>query len=600
MGALIGIVLVLFLAPSVIKIDAVDVGIKIANAQSSGSAADPYTAKIPPGGDAKINALNCLTSPVDCVLTYMAYTASIVGSLVISIFALLAQASFQLNTVIMLNPVVTEGFKIALAFANLGFVLGIIIIAISTILRIESYGMKKLLIKLVAMAILINFSLVIASAALSFSNNLTGFFLEKTNPATSDQGFYGFATNMISAFGPQKLYNVSSGVTDSLAKGFSEVVIGALNMYFVGFFSALLAFLFLAMAALMGVRFVYITMLLVVMPFAWMMWVFPSTQHLFKQWSDKFVKWVMFQPIMFFFVYLSLLVTKNVGDFKLVDQASPILTGLSNSGMSIFVAQASTFANMLVVIALALGGLFVANKMGIEFASNFYNGGKKMTQNMGKWMWNSAGGTRNVARHLATPRASAAPSGRFAGLRSLANKWTGGGLLAPRPTRSAALDRATALRDGLKKEIESKTTPLRGIKEELTGAELNKNSELSEKLRKDLAERNADIKLKKGSLKNAESDVERLTRNRPVADRAINAFNFASAGLAGYGARMQTSPGLVKSLWSGARDGSGFFKKQDDLTKAEKDKLLKKLGIDISAKSATSGGTADQEKEKKS
>ena len=60
--------------------------------------------------------------------------------------------------------------------------LGIIVIALATILRIESYSIKKMLWKLVVMAILVNFGLVIIAPIFGFSNALTQYFLNCFNP----------------------------------------------------------------------------------------------------------------------------------------------------------------------------------------------------------------------------------------------------------------------------------------------------------------------------------------------------------------------------------------------------------------------------------
>jgi len=98
------------------------------------------------------------------------------------------------------NPILETGWTIVRDVANLGFVLAIVIIAIATILRFEKYGMQKLLPKLVAAAILVNFSLTIAGVLIDFSNVITTFFLDKATGANISE----FTTQVSNAFGPQR------------------------------------------------------------------------------------------------------------------------------------------------------------------------------------------------------------------------------------------------------------------------------------------------------------------------------------------------------------------------------------------------------------
>ena len=76
------------------------------------------------------------------------------------------------------SDVVKEGWKIVRDLTNVFFVLVLLIIAFATILRIETYGMKALLPKLIIAALLINFSLVISYVFLDFAGVITNTFLE--------------------------------------------------------------------------------------------------------------------------------------------------------------------------------------------------------------------------------------------------------------------------------------------------------------------------------------------------------------------------------------------------------------------------------------
>jgi hypothetical protein len=68
--------------------------------------------------------------------------------------------------------VVQQGWKICRDFANLFFIAVLIYIAFSLILKLQKGDPKKLLFKVIAMAIIINFSLMIGGIIIDFSQVL--------------------------------------------------------------------------------------------------------------------------------------------------------------------------------------------------------------------------------------------------------------------------------------------------------------------------------------------------------------------------------------------------------------------------------------------
>ncbi len=64
---------------------------------------------------------------------------------------------------------------------NIFFILALIIIAMATLFRIDSYKYRDLLVQLIIAALLINFSLVIAQAVLGLADTVQAqFFADKT------------------------------------------------------------------------------------------------------------------------------------------------------------------------------------------------------------------------------------------------------------------------------------------------------------------------------------------------------------------------------------------------------------------------------------
>jgi len=72
---------------------------------------------------------------------------------------------------------VLRGWTVFRDLANLGFVFGIILIAVATILRFRSYAAQQILWKLIVAALLVNFSLVIAGGVVSISDVFSRYFI---------------------------------------------------------------------------------------------------------------------------------------------------------------------------------------------------------------------------------------------------------------------------------------------------------------------------------------------------------------------------------------------------------------------------------------
>src|SRR5690348_2301292 len=89
------------------------------------------------------------------------FIATTIAGVVIAFETYLIGVVLQLSNNLVNTLAVQSGFQVTLAVANLGFILAIIIIALATILRRETYGIKKSLWKLIVAAILVNFSLII-------------------------------------------------------------------------------------------------------------------------------------------------------------------------------------------------------------------------------------------------------------------------------------------------------------------------------------------------------------------------------------------------------------------------------------------------------
>ncbi len=307
--------------------------------------------------------LNAILSSLDG----LAYLIGYIGGQFVTIGGTLVNWALDLNSQVLSTHTVKIGWTVSRDLANLGFVLAIILISFATILRIETYQMQKLLWKLITAALLVNFSLVAAGVLLDFSGILTNFFINKAT--TNNQSAIG--ANLANAFQVQtilqqtesesKIKDLIQGLTSDPNKHFPFTA----SVVFVAIFTTIVAISLISLAAMLYIRYIWLTMLLILMPIAWLCWIWPDLEGNWKNWWGKFMQWTFFAPAVTFFIYLALsIVTKE-------NQSSiPPVGDQLNAAIGItFKDFSGLLGRMLSVLGILYGGMYTANAMGIAGAN---------------------------------------------------------------------------------------------------------------------------------------------------------------------------------------------------------------------------------------
>ena len=331
---------------------------------------------------------NLFTHPITGAVYYVAYTIDTIMSLAVMGTAALVRLGLQFNDNIFNSPAVQTGFSVSLAIANLGFVLGIIVIALATILRNQTYGIKQLLWKLVVMAILVNFGLVIMAPIVGFASSMSNFFINATSPGSATGGYEGYVTTLAQAFAPQ---DVSGGptiqdtgcagnagalcnaakTTGAAADAPSSFTQSLLALVFGIVFLALTAFTFLCLAILLIIRYLMLGGLLIVLPLAWLTWVFPKFDNSYSKWWNTFIKWTFFPPLALFFIYLAFTTAANTGAASqaYLQQAAQVPAGAQTGVEGALVYQTGLggpiqqAADEVLLVGLTIMGLMFANSL---------------------------------------------------------------------------------------------------------------------------------------------------------------------------------------------------------------------------------------------
>jgi hypothetical protein len=282
-------------------------------------------------------------------------------------------AGLALTTTVYSSQATQSGFTVTLAIANLGFVFAIIIIAIATILRSETYGYKKVLWRLVAMAILINFGLVITAPLVGFANGMTNYFMNSIQSgANGTTAIVTFTNKLAGSTNISALQGSSPQTVAGVSLGgmFFQTLF---SLLFTIIFDGLIALTFLLLGVLLFVRYIYLVLLLIMLPLAWITWVFPSFSKHFSDWWKKFINWTFFPPAAMFFIWLAMKIQVNFANAITANNtpaaALAATTGLANTGTTA-IGLLAQLTNSLVVIGVMIGGLLASVKLA-ENAGDF-------------------------------------------------------------------------------------------------------------------------------------------------------------------------------------------------------------------------------------
>lgn len=279
-----------------------------------------------------------------------------------------------INSQLAQSVLIKEGFDIVLSFANLGIIVSIVVIAFMIMLRRGNAG--ELLSKFILVAILINFGLVITTNLLIKPvDEITGIINDATN---FNVGSFARAFIVPISFGDEILAppSGSEGIVqventaDSVPGLWAGIVINLSSVLFSVMFMVMGTIVMFGFAGILFVRYIALGVLLILLPIAWLSYIFPGLKmaggHPFQVWWASFFKWLIFAPVSMFFFYLAV---RAVGRGALTGPGTFNL--LSDAGAAL--------GDMIIAVGLMVGGMIVANRMGIYGASGVMKATGKVT-----------------------------------------------------------------------------------------------------------------------------------------------------------------------------------------------------------------------------
>ncbi len=305
---------------------------------------------------------DALISPVGWFIHFL---ANFFGAVLLPIAGALVNWSYSAGE-FMNNPLVNEGWAISRDVANMFFILILLYIGLATILKLDNYGVKKLLPKFILIALLINFSLVIGGVFIDMGNDV-GLFFTSAGAVNEKGEVVNVGDNIQAALAISNTFNIPKYNTidpegETASDDINILIRGVMNLIFV----IIVAFLLFAMALIMIFRIIYLWVLLILAPFAWASYILPDTKKIWSGWWDNFLKWAFFPAIFGFFIYLALLTGLGFGE-SLFGNAPEISGELTKRGGEPF-QNITLFLQYLTVLFILFFGLITSQKWGLAGA----------------------------------------------------------------------------------------------------------------------------------------------------------------------------------------------------------------------------------------
>lgn len=298
-------------------------------------------------------------SAIDWLLNLVLSLEAFFASVAISIFAMTIDPQ-AFDIVMRNNTVIYEIWKITRDTMNMFFILVLLFSAFATIFQIDKYKYNKILLMVIIMALLVNFSWPISRAIIDFFNSMMYFFINSVFHTTGGitAGEMLSVTEMKSVFLPE------SGQASGM-----QLLLAIVIMF-------IFTITLLVLALMMLIRLVALPIIVMFAPVGFAGMIAPITQGYAKKWWDKLFQYASYGPIAVFMVLVALTIAKSVNGQRSTLVAT--MKGLNAGWTTQLVTEVAFFAIPIVLFWIAITS---AEKMSGELSG----GVTKYGIAFGKW-----------------------------------------------------------------------------------------------------------------------------------------------------------------------------------------------------------------------
>ena len=281
------------------------------------------------------------------------------------------------------NTFIVEGWQLFRDLANMLFIFILIYIGIATMLGLGGIDTRKALVRVIVVAILINFSLAISRVVIDASNITALAFYDAFPAGTSEntvliRGEFAFpngsknlAAPFMEAGGLDRLKggNAFSAYTDTEL----QIIPLILSYIVTAVLHIIAGFIFFAGGVLFLIRMITLWVIMILAPVAFISYAIPGMDKHYKEWWGKLLHQAFFAPAFLAIIYIAARMFTESGFTKSFEvTGSSFLGDLVNFGLQF------AFVGGLLIMALV-----VSQRAGAYGAKTVLNFGKKRGKAMG-------------------------------------------------------------------------------------------------------------------------------------------------------------------------------------------------------------------------
>lgn len=313
---------------------------------------------------------------IGLVLAPLVYLLMKIASLFTYLGAIILNASIYYTVIEMAQsfsdvPVINTAWTVIRDLANMTFIFILLYAAIMTI--VGHKDMRGVVVRMVVVAILINFSLFFTKVVIDISNLLALTFYNAIAPTAS--------------IGPENFTNagLSNAIYEPLRvqslMDISGEISGA-NIVTIGVMSSLVflisAFIFGAVAIMFVIRYVALIFVMILSPFMFVSYILPKFKSYTEMWWSALIGQAFFAPIYFLLMWVTIHVINGVSraTFAAEGNFADALTGAAGA--------VPVLINFIVIIVFLVASLLIAKQV----SNSAGNGMKGLNQ----WALGKAGG----------------------------------------------------------------------------------------------------------------------------------------------------------------------------------------------------------------
>lgn len=346
----------------------------------------PSDTKTPGCGllEVRCNLNNFLVYVVWAVMKLVGFTTMLAGAILNkSIVYTIVEMAPKFNAGgASIGTAINAGWSTVRDVANMSFIFILLYTSIQLILGLKnSNDVRNLVVKIIIVALLINFSLFATKLVIDASNVIALTFYEAIAPGATAPGASVLSTGISnSLMRPLGLSSLLELAENDLVGPGQIITLGVMGSIML----LIATFIFAAAAILLLIRYVILVFVLILSPIAFVADIIPGAKSIFGQWKDALINQSFFPAVYFFLTWITIKIFNTV--FTSNGIMSTALTGsLSGDGKTITYQPGAvdTLIQFFVVIAFLIATLVISKKMASKAAPG--------VDNMIKWATGRAG-----------------------------------------------------------------------------------------------------------------------------------------------------------------------------------------------------------------